>query len=226
MATIDLQNVREELTHFLRNGDVLSIGIRGVSTTTDPFTATLGQTVFTLTNTAVKNIRTCTVATVAKKLFRDFTMNWNTGVLTLLVGAGSGDAVSIIYDYGTGDHIYPDLPRSDLKITSYPRVGIELTSITTKPFQLGGITHISEILATVIVWVPANKDSAVAGGFGGTENLNDLMRDIRSVIRANEKGFFTTPYIYPMGTNPMIPSEDRKNIQGSQDFNMKFIIET
>jgi hypothetical protein len=142
------------------------------------------------------------------------------------VGASLNDPVAIQHDYSSvADKIYPDMPRTDLTLTSYPRVGIELTSARTEPLGLGGITHMSDIIVTIYGWMPSNKDSAIAGGLGGTKDLNDLMTNIRGVIRTNAKSFYTFSFMTPIGSTAIIKGNYDKIIQMSQDFLIKFLIE-
>ena len=102
-------------------------------------------------------------------------MNWNTGVLTWNSALVENDSVAYTVDYGDSDKIFPDLPRDDLfKLTSFPRIGIELISISTKPLGLGGESHISDILFTIAVWVSANKDSSVSSGIWGLKDLSSI----------------------------------------------------
>lgn len=225
MTTLNIQTLKNEIVHSLRNGDILSTTVRGVTTRTDNFTATAGQTQFTLTQTPVKNIRSLTVAAVAKYYLRDYTVAWSTGIVTLSTGATVGDAVAIQYDYGTGDKIYPDLPRDDLYLTSYPRVGLELTSITTTPLGLGGMVHMSDLLITIFAWMPANIDSAIASGTGGQTALSTLMYNIRNVIRTNAKTYYTFTFITPAGTGPLLKGEEDKLLMQSQDFQIRFVVE-
>jgi hypothetical protein len=210
---------------LLRNSDIFTTTIRGVTTKTDNFTATAGQTQFTLTQTAVKNIRSLTVNSVPKYFINNYIINWTTGVVTLSVGANLNDPVAIQYDYGSGDKIYPDYPRSDLTLTSFPRIGMEIISSTTSPLGLGGTTHISDLVVQIFLWMPINKDVNIAGGLGGTKDLNDYMSDIRSIIRTNAKNLYSFRYITPIGTSPVIIGTNQKIIQISQDFSIKFLVE-
>lgn len=225
MSTMDIQQIRDELCHKLRNSDILTIGVRGVATKTDNFTATAGQVAFTLTGAGVRNIRSLTVNSVSKSYLQDYTVNWTTGVVTLGTGASLNDPVAIQYDYGTSDKIYPDMPRDDLTLVSYPRVGIEMTNISTMPIGLGGMTHQSDIVITIICWVPVNKDSAIASGYGGLSDLSGLMKNIRDAIRTNAKLFYTFQYITPAGTGPLIRGQNNKVMQESVDYKIKFKIE-
>lgn len=225
MTAMDIQTIREELCMALRNGDIISTTIRGVTTKTDTFTATASQTNFTLTQIAVKNVRAVTVQSVSKYYLFDYTINFSTGVVTLLTGATLNDTVTIQYDYSSSaDKIYPDFPRHDLKLSSFPRVGIELLNINTKPLGLGGTNYISDVAVSIIAWIPANKDPAF-NSYGGTENLSDLMKNIRQTIMTNAKSFYSFKYIHPSSSSPIAQGQNDKLIQQSMDFMIKFILE-
>lgn len=224
MATYNLQDITEDIMNTVRNSDVISIANRGVTTGSFSGSAGLGST-FDLGQTGIKNIRSYTRATVAQRLFKDFTVNWATGIVTSIVAFAGGEALVVSFDYGTGDKIYPDMPRADLSLSSYPRVGLQITNSNTQDFGLGGASHISDILITVYVWVPANKDSSVAGGIGGTESLKDLLTTIRTSMRTNAKLFGTFPFVTPKTTSPVMASDDKKLLQLSQDYNVRFVVE-
>lgn len=224
MTTMNLSNLRKEFREFLRNGDILTTSVRGVTTKTDSFTATAGQTAFTLTQTGIKNIRLLTVNAASKTYIKDYTWT-GAGVVTLTTASTIGDAVSIQYDYGSPDKIFPDNARDDLQLNSFPRVAISIVSSTSQPFQLGGGRHISEVMVTVYAYVPVKKESTIAGGIGGMDDLNDLITRIRNVIRTKEKSFITAPFVTPMGVSPAIPGTNNAILQMSADFNCKFIIE-
>ena len=227
MSTFDIFDIRNEIVEDLRNANILSTSIRGVTTATQNFTATASQTVFTLTNSGVKNIRSITDnGGTSLKFIADYTYVGSTGVVTLKVGIAVGHTVAINYDYSSsGDKIYPDRPRNVITLTSYPRIWVEEISSTTEPLGLGGDNHISDILISIGVRVPANKDSSVSGGKGGTEDLNDLITAIRTRIRAQAKNFATFRYIYPTGVSPILPSVSDKIIQQSTDFIIKYVVE-
>ena len=224
---IDIGNIREEIVILLRNSDIFSVAVRGATTRTDNFTATASQTAFQLTQTPVRNVRSVSVQSVSKKLFTDYTVNYATGVLTLNTGATLSDAVAIQYDYGatSGEKIYPDYPRGDLTLTSFPRIGMEITSARTETFGLSGVNHISDILITIFAFVPVNKDSNVSGGLGGTMDLSDLISTIRNTIRTNAKLFSQFQYIYPTSVSPLMRGTNDKIIHQSADFIAKFLVE-
>lgn len=227
MTTIQIQDLRDELSQFLRYSDVLSTSVRGVTRTVGAYVVGLGgeATHSFAATIPVRDFKFITVNAVNYYWLRNYTINWTTGLLTWNVPLLAGDSVAFSVDWGSGDKIFPDLPRDDLSLTSFPRVGIELTSFATEPLGLGGANHISDIVVTIIVWVSVNKDAAVAGGFGGMTDLENTMTSIRSVIRAAAKTFFTFNWIYPKGTNPVTRSTNNKVMQHSQDFMIRFRVE-
>lgn len=227
MTTLNLMNLRDELCDFLRRSDVLSTTIRGVTRTTSSYSVGVGgEATHTFTaNIPVRDFKLLTVDSVNMYFLRDYTMNWNTGVLTWNTPLTVGQAVAYQIDWGAGDKIYPDLPRDDLTLTSYPRVGIELTSISTAPLGLGGTTHISDILITIFVWVPVNRDSGVNSSFGGIEDLEATMTLIRDAIRTNAKNFYSFSWITPSGTAPLFKGMNGKVLQHSADYQIKWRIE-
>ena len=225
MTTNKINDVKMELVNHLRNANILTQSIRGTTTQTDTFVATAGQTNFTLTKSPARNIRSVSVQSISKSYLKDYSVVWKTGIVTLNVGASVGDSVVFVYDYGSPDKIFPDFPRDDLTLTSFPRVAIEWTNMDTQPLGLGGMTHISDILITIYAWVPVNSDPSVAGGYGGVNDLGTLLFNIRDTIRANAKSFNSFRYITPKGVSPIIRDQNNKIIQQSQDFNVRFVVE-
>jgi hypothetical protein len=115
--------------------------------------------------------------------------------------------------------------NSDLTLTSYPRVGIEILSSTTEPFGLGGMTHISDFLISIIVWVSANKDTNIASGYGGLSDLQTCIYSVRNALRTNAKSLYTIPFITPSTTGPLVKGNYNKVLQMNQDFNGRFKVE-
>jgi hypothetical protein len=226
MTTLSVMNIRNELAHFLRNSDVLSVAVRGVTTiSSETFVATSGQTVFSLAHYPVRNVRSLTVNGVAKYYVRDYTVDFSSGVVTLNTGASLGVSVIFSYDYGSSDKIFPDFPRDDLTLVSFPRIGVELTSMTTEPIGLGGANHLSTLLFTVIVAVPVNKDVDVAGGFGGLSDLEATMTLIRTAVSAGAKTFYSFPWISAQSMGPLLKGVNDKVLQQTCDFVIKGVFE-
>jgi len=226
MSTTNYENIKEEISHFLRYSDVLSTTVRGVTRTTEGYTVGVGgETTHTFTHPLIRDFVYVTVNAINKYFLRDYTFNPTTGVLTWNVALVQNDVVATQYDYGSGDKIYPDRPRDDLTLTSFPRIGIDIPTASTVPLGAGGTNFISDILITVFVWVPVGKDVNIAGGLGGTADLESVMTLIRTAIKGNAKGFYTVPWIYPKGRGPIIPGTNNKIMQMSGDFFARFVIE-
>jgi hypothetical protein len=224
ITAINLNDVREEICHKFRNSDIFTTTIRGVTTVTENSTATAGQTAITPAHSNLKNVRSLTIDAAAKYFINDFTINFETGVITLLSALTGGEAIALQYDYGT-DKIYPDMARDNLTLESYPRIGIKVLSMSSESLGLGGLAHISDITITIYVWMPANKTSTIAGGLGGNNDLELYLKTARSVLLNNAKGFYSFPFICARSTGPIMPSTNNKIIQISQDFSARFVVE-
>jgi hypothetical protein len=116
------QRERELLDYFRNN--ITDPEDRGIDTT-DTFTATALQTVFTLKNNLVKNVAdTITVNSVTKYKGSDYTVTYGEGkkptIVTLKTAATLGWAVVIGYHYGES-MIEREYSRTDVKL---PRIVI------------------------------------------------------------------------------------------------------
>jgi hypothetical protein len=117
----------EILTEFLRV-NVSEVTRQGLSNRqsndTQSYTATAGQTIFTITDkTPIVCINEVTINTNKIYKYIDYDIDLDANKITLKTGATLGDAVVIDYDYGS-NWIYDDKPRDDLKSSSYPRISV------------------------------------------------------------------------------------------------------
>ena len=224
VTALNEDNIKREIENELRNADLFTTTQRNVTTTTQNYTATAGQTVFTLTNEP-RNIRSVTVASVAKYYFLDYEFDAVAKTLTLYTGATLNDAVAIQYDYGTtgggGDKIYPDFPREDLSLSSFPRIGFQIISIKTDPISLGATSYMSDIVVSFKITVPADKISSV----GGVTYLETLKRSLRTALLTRQTSFKLFKYIKPTFTSPNIPGANNKIISKIEDYMIRFLVE-
>ena len=139
---MNIQNIKKEQIQFLRNQDVFSTTIRGVTTRTDTGTFDADET-HTLANspTTVKNVRSVTRGSLLV-YGTDYTVNFLTGVISFTV-AQTG-SYTIIYDNGP-DKIYPDFPRDDLTISSFPRIALDILNVSMDALGIGGSQFISDV---------------------------------------------------------------------------------
>ena len=210
---MNIQNIKDEQIQFLRNSDVFSTTIRGVTTRTDTGTFDADET-HTLANapTTVKNVRSVTRGTLLV-YGTDYTVNFLTGVITFTV-AQTG-AYTIIYDNGS-DKIHPDFPRDDLTINSYPRIAMDIINAPIDAFGIGGSQFISNVTLTIVVY---------------NDNSNDLdgyIQTIKDLYVNNAKNFYYLNFVKPTLIGPTINSPDKRNeiMQKNIDLNGMFNVDT
>lgn len=195
---VDIQAIKQEQVVFLRNNDVFTITQRGV--TTASATGTLsGTKVITISRTNVKNIRSITVAAVTKNLGTDYTANYKhaNGCVITFGASQTGDYV-VSHDYGT-DKIYPDFPRDDLTIDSYPRIAVDILNVSMDAHGIGGSQFISNIAFTVVVYEDKSDD------------LDGYIQTIKDLYVANAKEFYYMKFVKPTLVGPTINSPDKKD---------------
>lgn len=210
---MNIKLIKQEQVNFLRNQDIFSISTRGVTTKTDTGTFSSAST-FTLSTspTICKNVRSVTRGTLLT-YGEDYTVNFLTGVITFTT-AQTG-SYTIIYDYGT-DKIYPDFPRDDLTISSFPRIAIDVLSAPIDAFGIGGGTFISNVALTIVVY-DKNSDS-----------LDSYIHTIKELYVTNSKSFYYLKFIKPTLIGPTINSPDKKDeiMQKNIDILGMFAVDT
>ena len=213
---MNLQKIREELCVFLRNANVISKAQRGVTTYTDTYTALGAQTIFTVTQPGIKNVRSVKKNTIVLSYGGQYEVNYHEGDVQLSSSTIAGDIIAIEYDAGEGDKIYPDLPRTDIDLERYPRLGFEDISHNTTEQALNGDLLRTDVLISMVAY--ADKKDTVL----------EILSRARNAVIANRKSFFHFCYITPAGVGPMGQSAGRadKIVQKNQDFRIPFIYET
>lgn len=210
---MNIKLIKQEQVNFLRNQDIFSISTRGVTTKTDTGTFSSAST-FTLSTspTICKNVRSVTRGTLLT-YGEDYTVNFLTGVITFTT-AQTG-SYTIIYDYGT-DKIYPDFPRDDLTISSFPRIAIDVLSAPIDAFGIGGDAFISNVALTIVVY-DKNSDS-----------LDSYIHTIKELYVTNSKSFYYLKFIKPTLIGPTINSPDKKDeiMQKNIDILGMFAVDT
>ncbi len=213
--TLNIQNTKQEQIVFLRNQDILTTTQRGVTTATNTGTFDADETHLIAVSNG-KNIRSITVAGSPLVFGTDYTVDYNyddSGTIKIKITFNSAQtgAYSIPYDYGT-DSIYPDFPRDDLTINSYPRIAMDIISISTDAFGIGGSQFISNINFTVVVYAD------------GADEIDGYVQAIKDAIRGNAKLFYYVNFVKPTITGPLISSPDRSDeiMQRNTDFQAMF----
>ena len=204
MSVIDIKKVKQEWVYFLRNSDIFTTTQRGVTTATDTGTfASDSSHIISVTNG--KNVRSITVAGSLLTYGTDYDVNIdydNSGTIALRItfnSAQTGD-YSIPYDYGT-DKIFPDFPRGEISISSFPRIGVGIVNVPTDPAGFGGV-NVSKIGLTTVVY-----DKKV-------DDVNGYINDIRTaVFNAKSDFYYCGKLVQIISMGPVItsPFEQGKN---------------
>ena len=195
---MNIQSIKQEQVVFLRNQNIFTITQRGV--TTASATGTLsGTSTITIARTNVKNIRSVTVGAVSKYLGTDYTVDYkHASGCVITFGSNQTGDYSVSHDYGT-DKIYPDFPRDDLSIDSFPRIAMDLMNVSTDAFGIGGDKFISNVAFTIIIYDDNSDD------------LDAYIQAIKTAYMANAKNFYYLSFVKPTLMGPTINSPDKKD---------------
>ena len=212
---MDISQIKQEQIVFIRNSNVFTISQRGVTTTTATGTLS-GTTTITISLTTVKNIRSITVAAVSKYVGTDYTVNYkHASGCVITFGSNQTGAYIVTYDYGT-DKIYPDFPRDDLTINSYPRIALDVINVSMDALGIGGSQFISNVAITIVVYDDNSDD------------LDSYINTIKELYVTNAKNFYYLKFIKPTLIGPTINSPDKKDeiMQKNIDILGMFAVDT
>ena len=218
MSYLNQKNIVNEIVDFIRNSDVFSTTTRSVTTTTNTGTFSAALT-HTIAVTNIKNIRSIVVGETTLTFGTDYTYDkdfLDTTIKTKITftSAQTG-AYTITYDYGT-DKIFPDFPKTELTISNFPRIAVDLIDIVSEPGGFGNVME-NKVNFTVVVYAA---------------NIDDI-RDYISTIRekfgdAWTSFYYLTGVIRTTSTGPIIVSENKKDkiFQQNIDFEARFNYES
>lgn len=208
-----------EFINYLRNNltDPLS---RGTSKT-DTFTATAGQTVFTLTQTLVKNIVSVTVNATPIYIGYNYSVSFGEGTssttVTLNTASTVGDTVIIIYKYGTS-MVNSGFQRLDSEL---PRIAVIPMSRNTEFLSIG------ETGSDTGKWSYKNCTYNIVVRSRFAKQYKDMMDDVENKINAYRQ---LTPQPYRTiitihnGTTPEDFDNDLRLYQGIVSVTIKWLM--
>jgi hypothetical protein len=211
-------DLKEELIIFLRN-NLTDPNARGTAGS-NVWTAGGISGNFTLSQLGVKNISSVTVDGIAQTGYVDYTPNYQNNspssypTINLASVPLSGLQVQVNYKYGE-TWIYPDWPRTDLGLSTYPRVSMDLTSKRTEPFGIGGEAVKSDILFSITAF--ADKSSTI----------DSILSETGSAIIHNIKNFHYFQGIFPSSMGPEFkePERNEKIVMRTADFIIPHLVE-
>lgn len=183
MAYIEQDKLIIEFLNFLRNSDIFTTTQRSVTTTSESFTTTLtGAETFTLSKTNTKNIRSVTYDSTVLVYGKDYDINIDDAKVTINSVVPTKTVV-ISFDYGT-DKIWPDYPRMDLTISSFPRIGFEVYGFKSELAGFGNVLRSNWRFDVRIYGTSAEE----------TITILDTLR--QKIISARNSMYYCS-YIYP-----------------------------
>lgn len=225
MATLNIPKIKEEILNLIRNNDILTITQRNVLTTTDNFTATVGQTDFTLTNPSVKNIRSVVVDSTTLDLYADYDINIEgkdrieSKLVTLNSALTGGESVDITYDYSKGidpktgkdyaDRVWSDFPEDFVKIGGFPRVVFDIVSIANTNRSSNDTVQQKSILFSF-------------GAFADNKTVESLQKTYYDLIFANRKNRYWLTLLRPDSRDG---KESYKKVNSTLIYSMLFSYE-
>lgn len=187
MGYILLNEVRLEFINFLRNSDVFTNSERNVTTATESFTASGGAEIFTVSNANCKNIRSVKQNGTALTYYTDYTIDLDNAQVSVSKSLTASDDIDIEYDYGT-DAIFPDFPRPDISLSSFPRMAFMIYNYLSEIAGAGNVLNTSFTIQINIY----DKSS---------EALDDKIDSLRQSVISAQTSLKTVAYMYP--TNVM-----------------------
>jgi hypothetical protein len=214
---MNIPKIKQEQVVFLRNNDVFSTTVRGV--TTAEATGTLaGTDTITIESTPVKNIRSIVVDAVTKNLGVDYTVVYpKKGAVNCIITFTSNQTgdYTVSYDYGD-DKIFPDFPRNDLTIDSYPRMAVDVINAPIVPLGIGGSQFISNVSITIVLYS------------NNSDDLDDWVNTIKDLYVSNANSFYYLGFTKPTLIGPTINSPDKKDeiMQKNIDVEGMFNVDT
>lgn len=193
MVTLNIKKIKEEILNLIRNNDIFPVSLRGVTTTTDNFTAIASQKDFTLNNAGVKNIRSVKVDTVLQTLYTDYDINIEgatadeSKLISFVTGLTGGEDVEINYDYSiSGDKVYSDFPEDFLTVGAFPRIGFDIISISSTNRSANDNLQQKTLLIDF-------------GAFALNKDLENYSNNLYDLIFANRKTFYWLNLLRPSG---------------------------
>lgn len=194
MSVVDIWQIKQEWVNFLRNSDIFTTTQRNVTTAAATGTLT-AETVILINVSNVKNIRSVIVDGVTLSYGSDYNVDFDFLDTTIkckitLSTSSTGD-YSVSYDYGS-DKIFPDFPRDDLSISSFPRIGADILSTNSDILDMDG-TLVTTVNMTTVVYTDNIQD------------LGDYITAITTAVNNNKRNFYYIgKFVHKIAIGPVL----------------------
>lgn len=185
----DMQKIDDELLNVFRS-NLNSYDTKSRVTEMTKTILTTSETTYFISN-FMNYISSVTLDGTALTFGAEYTINWrddNKGSITLSEEPDTDLDLVIVYGekLNRGSFIYPDLPRNDLSLDKYPRIGFR-TSFTRE--MIGGDGNNAAFNNTGLLQI---KVVALT-----TAEINKLITALDTYILNNFKSFYYIRYIDP-----------------------------
>lgn len=185
---------------------------RAEATTTESFTATASQTEFSLTalSGSVSCITSITVNSTAKTKWVDYYYDQRNEKVIFFNGLTLSDSVEITYKYGTSNWIFDDKPRTNLSVSSFPRIDVKIVSSPAKRLGNYEAPVEGDIRFQMDIWTKEAKSGGVftidSRAYTGDELAEYLAYQITKAFEDHEDDLHPALYNYePVGMPTDLP---------------------
>jgi hypothetical protein len=120
----------------------------------DTFSATAGQTDFTVTKPKLLCVNSVTINSTAKTKYVDYNIDLRNNKIVLVSGAALNDSVVVDYDYNTNAVSWifaanPEIHTSGLARTDYPRVVVDIITQTAEYLGFNTLRQLDVVEFTI-----------------------------------------------------------------------------
>jgi len=208
---LDFLRLNEELITFFRS-NLTDPSSRG-TIETNTQSGTGSKLSFEVPRTTAKFVKSVTVNDTLKKAWEDYYVDFkdknalSKPVVYFLTPPANGAKVDIVFTYGLS-WVYPDKPRIEISLDSYPRCRVNVFPIMTNEMNLGADSNISELRGELTIYSAK------------TNEVTDTISEARRLIMENKKNFHHFKFITPsLTTQPIVTfMKENRIIQQTQGF--------
>lgn len=187
-----------------------------ITSNSDTFTATAGQTDFTLTPTTGSTfsyIDSVTVDGTTKTKWQDYYIDPKNQKVIFFTGLSAGEVVVVTYGEGSTDWIYPDKANTKLNAESFPRMNVMIVS--APGIRQGNYEAPVEVVPRlqIDIWCKEKQNNQIFTIDGDKYTGEDLAEylgwQVTKAFEDNEEELFPVLYGYdPVGMAADLPFDE------------------
>lgn len=188
---------------FLRNRLTDPRSTRAATSKSETFTATAGQTSFSLTPTTSKklsHISSITVDGTSKKKWQDYYIDFRDEKVVFFSAMAGSESVIINYYESSSNWIYWDKPDEKLSDTSFPRISVMVVAGSGERLGEYGAPVESIIQFQVDVWAKEKATNQIfqidSKYYTGNDLAEYLAYQVMQALEDHEDDFFPALYNY------------------------------